>query len=363
MIPFRALLKTVALLLALLITPIASADDPSSGGFFEGLANTSKAVQTRVSSQAIESLKSHGLQIAGGLEGKALALGGALALLYLIVRTIQTLGASNESMLQVVFDVALPAMIAAALIKTYSARVGDLSSTLEILRLGAQDPLSNIIQYFTRALDMVAEAMKTAFEKVDVMGSILKMSFPGAQLLDFIATFLIAGAIFVILMMAIAEVAAVVLLGPFLFAIGLAFGPIFIALMVTPWTRDYFGKWIGFMVAAALVTGVAGVAVSIASTLFAGLTSNIPTDTPVAASLAVMTIMIVTVNSILSQVPSIASAMVPGTLGANGGKGGAQLLAGAQTAKRSVASGASRGGSVAMNRIVKPFLRMKGHIS
>ncbi|WP_194725907.1 type IV secretion system protein [Noviherbaspirillum malthae] len=362
MMPIGLLLRAVTLLLALAITPMANAEEPSSGGFFEGLANTSKAVQTRVSSQAIDSLKTHGLQIAGGLEGKALALGGALALLYLIVRTIQTLGASNESMLQVIFDVALPAMIAAALIKTYSARVGDLSSTLEILRLGAQDPLSNIIQYFTRALDMVTEAMKTAFAKVDVMGNILKLSFPGAQLLDFIATFLIAAAIFVILMMAIAEVAAVVLLGPFLFAIGLAFGPIFIALMVTPWTRDYFGKWIGFMVAAALVTGVAGVAVSIASTLFAGLTSNIPTDTPVAASLAVMTIMIVTVNSILSQVPTIASAMVPGTLGAGGGSGGAQLLKGAQTANKGIKGGASRGGAVAMNAVIKPWLKMRGYI-
>lgn len=358
----RSIIGAVVMLLALAVTPFASAEEPSAGGFFAGLASASQAVQTRVSSQAIESLKTHGLAIAGGLEGKALALGGALAVLYLIVRTIQALGASNESMLQVIFDVALPALIAAALIKTYSARVGDLTSTLDILRLGAQDPLSNIIQYFTQALDMIANALETAFKKVDVIGSIMEMSFPGAQLLDFVATVLIAGAIFLIIMMAIAEVAGVVLLGPFLFAIGLAFGPIFIALMVTPWTRDYFGKWIGFMVAAALVTGVAGVAVSIASTLFSGLTSNIPTDTPVAASLAVMTIMIVTVNSILSQVPSIASAMVPGTLGASGGSAGSQLQKGAQAAGRSVTSGTKLGGKATLNRVIKPALRKMGHI-
>jgi type IV secretory pathway VirB6-like protein len=344
------------------MAPTASADEPGAGGFFAGLANASQAVQSRVSSQAIGSLQTHGLQIAGGLEGKALALGGALAVLYLIVRAIQAIGSSNESMLQVVFDVALPAMIAAAIIQTYSARVGDLITTLDIVKLGAHDPLSNIIQYFTRALDMIAEALSTAFKKVDVIGSIMEMSFPGAQLLDFIATVLISGAMFLIIMMAIAEVAGVVLLGPFLFAIGLAFGPIFIALMVTPWTRDYFGKWIGFMVAAALVTGVAGVAVSIASTLFSGLTSNIPTDTPVAASLAVMTIMIVTVNSILSQVPSIASALVPGTLGATGGSAGAQLQKGAQAARQSAITGVKGGGKATYKALIKPYAKARGLI-
>lgn len=355
-------LRIFVLLSVMAIAPMASADEPSSGGFFSGLAATSEAVRTRVSSQAIESLKTHGLAIAGGLEGKALALGGVLALLYLVVRTIQTLGASNESMLQVIFDVALPAMIAAALIKTYSARVGDLTATLEILRLGAQDPLSNIIQYFTRALDMIYEALMTAFGKVDLISNLWKGQFPGAQLLDFIATVLLACAMLLIIIMAIAEVAGIVLLGPFLFAIGLAFGPIFIALMVTPWTRDYFGKWINFMVAAALVSGVAGVAVSIASTLFSGLTSHIPADTPIAASLAVMTIMIVTVNSILSQVPQIASAMVPGSLGATGGSAGAQLQKGAQGAARAATSGVKGGGKATYRGLIKPYAKARGLI-
>lgn len=326
------------------------------GGFFSGLENIGAAMQNRLSYGVAESMSRTGFSIAESLRAPALTIGGALALAYLMYRLVQSFGPDGDPISLIFKEVAIPAMIAAALINDYGARMADFQQVLMVLDGINPNPLPAIVTYFTKALSMAGAAISTSYTNVyNVMSlaGVLQATFWMA-VLDVIATMALVIPVILIILFGLAEVAGIVLLGPFLFAVGIAFGPIFLALMVVPWTQDYLGKWLGFIVAAKMVSAVAGVVVLIASQIFSQMFVQLD-GTPVAASLALVAIMLLAINSILGQIPSIASALVPGTLGSSGGgmtrtlrtaaKGNVSAarstMAGARSAAGSARSGAS----------------------
>jgi type IV secretory pathway VirB6-like protein len=116
-----------------------------------------------------------------------------------------------------------------------------------------------------------------------------------------------------------------ILLGPFLYAIGVSLGPLMISGLVTPWTRDYFTKWVQFLVIAAGLEAVIGVVLTIATSVITHLSgSALGSDSPTAVSMFILTVMVMVVNSLIGQAPGIASALFPGHVGAS--KGGGEAM-------------------------------------
>lgn len=311
----RIIQLVVAFLIAL-APHVALAEEAApdgGGGFFSGLENIAERIKEKVNDKIGENFLTKGMVFSEKLTVVALSLGGGLAFIYLLVEMIKSMGGRGDPPMYVLMDTALPIGIAAALIKEYANHIQNFRSLLDSVTSVAPAPMEGLAHFFSSTMSMLGHAIAGAYDNAG-WGNLLGV-------VDLIATVLFCLPMLYILFAGLGEIVAILLLGPFLFAVGAAFGPVFIATLVTPWTRDYFGKWVGFMVAAQMVTGVAGVAIGIAAAAFEAMnfTSVEPgaNEIPVAVSLGIAAIMLMSVNAILGQIPSIASALVPGTIGAS----------------------------------------------
>lgn len=284
------------------------------GAFFTGLEHIATQVASRVNSGVNSGLFEQGLTIGMGLKTTALSFGGALALVYLLFEAFKSFSGKGDPLMNVLMDIGLPVMVAAVLINNYDTHMRNFALFLNEIASHGGNPIQGVVTFFSSALGMIGSALNQAISNFFKMNSFYQML--GATL-DLLAVVLFCIPMIYIVIAGLAEIAAVILLGPFLFAVGAAFGPIFIVTIVTPWTKDYFGKWLGFLVGSAMVTGVTGVAIQIASTVFSNMHFNDLTSPgePVALSLGIGAILLMSVNSILGQIPGIASALVPGTIG------------------------------------------------
>lgn len=111
------------------------------------------------------------------------------------------------------------------------------------------------------------------------------------------------------------------------------------------------------MVSAAL-TGVINVILSIAASILGpnglGLDKLVGKE-PTAAGMIIVTVLLVTVNSLISQAPTIASALLPGSLGAHKGAGQGMKQAATQAANhaKSGATATAKGLATAAKKGVK----------
>lgn len=329
----------------------ANAADDSSGKFFQDISKVASQIVKKSTSGVTDGLYTAGMSYAGKMVPMALGLGGSLALCYLFVQMIKMMSGRGGNVVEIVFDIGIPIAIAAALINGYPERMGQLNSFLDLIRNVAPDPVSGIANFYGQVLTLIEKSV-TAAVSVMHATSIWDDSFP-TKLLDVFATLVFSIVIIFIVLSGLAEVLGLILLGPFLFAVGVAFGPVFIATIVVPWTRDYFGKWIGFVIGAALLTGVIGVVIGIAATCLGNLNiMGYATDAPISITLATSGIMIMAVNSLIAQAPAIASAMIPGTIGASKGSGDAVGKA-AQSSIAKATSPATKGFGFAKGAVNK----------
>lgn len=320
----RGLLCLIALIVGFMGSARAADSSDEGGNFYRGLEKISNSVANRIngaSGSMSGAMYTTALSISSKLTPVALRVGGTLAFIFLVVGAIKSFGGRGDSMAQVVFDVGLPVVFAGALIHDYSTRMDELKKFLEVIQNLSGTPVSNMFGLFGTVLKSIGQAFLLTFSELAHQCS---SSITGclSAFADALISLLFMIPIMLLIFTGIAEVAGLLLLGPFLFAVGVAFGPLFIATLVTPWTNDYFGKWLGFIVGSAFVTGVAGVVTTIAVTIFDPvLNAAAFNGDMVAVSLGTVAILIITLNSMLAQVPGIASALVPGTLGVKGGSG------------------------------------------
>jgi hypothetical protein len=301
-----------------------------SGAFFAKMDSAVREVGKKAGRDLGKTLATGGYSIADTISTTALGIAGALGLVYLLFEVMQFLSGRTKSMLQVLFDVGIPCIFAAAFITQYGRLLPMFEGFLDVLRHlgggavgGADDPFNGILSVYTSVIGKITDAIKDAF--LAYAGSAIQIIHPGKTLVglvDLAMTVLFALAILVLLLMGVAEVLGLLLIGPFLFAVGVAFGPIMIAGLVTPWTRDYFTKWLQFLVISAGLTGVINVIFTLAKQLMDSVQvgSAIPGQ-PTAVGLVIIAILILTINSMISQAPSIASALFPGHVGVSRSSG------------------------------------------
>lgn len=332
----------VAFLLALMATHGAQAAEPAqpaatpieAGGFFDRMDGAVRAVGQKAGRELGKTLAGSGYSVAATISKTALGIAGALGLIYLLYEVLQFLGGKTKSIVQVLFDVGIPCIFAAAFITQYPVLMPKFEAVLDVLRnlgtgTGGEDPFSGILNVYTAAIGKVTAAIGDAFEAIkkaqtfNPVKAVMQAPAMMLAIVDLLLTVLFALAIMVLLLMGIAEVLGLLLIGPFLFAVGVAFGPIMIAGLTTPWTRDYFTKWLQFIVISAGLTGVINVIFTVAAALLNSVKVTENTGEPTAVALVIMAVLILTINSMISQAPSIASALFPGHLGVSKSGGGA----------------------------------------
>jgi TrbL/VirB6 plasmid conjugal transfer protein len=338
--------KTIifAFLFALTTMQGAHAADPApgsgetveAGGFFEKMDGAVREVGKKAGRELGATLATAGYSVAATTTNTALGIAGALGLMYLLYEVLQFLSGRQRSMVQVLFDVGIPCIFAAAFITQYAKLLPMFEGFLNVFRNlsgsmsgGSEDAFSGILNVYTAVISKVTEAVGAAFAATaKAVGFSAGMGKTAVSLVDLLVTVLFALAILALLLTGIAEVLGLLLIGPFLFAVGVAFGPIMIAGLVTPWTRDYFTKWLQFLVISAGLTGVINVIFTIAKQLMDTVqVGTSDTGAPTAVGLVVVAILILTINSMISQAPSIASALFPGHVGV--AKSGGSAVAGA----------------------------------
>jgi type IV secretory pathway VirB6-like protein len=335
-------IKTIvfALLFAMLPIDGAYAADPApaakptvdAGGFFAKMDGAVREVGRKAGRDLSKSLKTSGYTIAATMNNTALGIAGALGLMYLLYEVMQFLSGRTKSMLQVLFDVGIPCIFAAAFITQYGKLLPMFEGFLDVFRNlagntagGADEAFNGILNVYTSVVGKITEAVQTAFlTNAKTISMWDGASEVMVSVVDLLVTILFALAILVLLLIGVAEVLGLLLIGPFLFAVGVAFGPIMIAGLVTPWTRDYFTKWLQFLVISAGLTGVINVIFTIAKQLMDTVQiGSETTGAPTAVGLVIIAILILTINSMISQAPSIASALFPGHVGVSKSSGGA----------------------------------------
>lgn len=300
------------------------------GSFFDNLAGAATYIKKKAGTSVADTLFNAGLGYSRQTLTWALAVAGSLATLYLVMESIGLLSGRNSSAVQVLFDVGLPVVLAAYLLLNYENLILTFAGKggfLDYVRNFAGDATLTIMDMYSAILKLIADSITQSW--VNFRGS-LKLSpnvitnVVGAAV-DVVGTLLFSLVIIVLCFSGLAEIVGLVLMGPFLGGVAVAFGPIFISTVVTPWTRDYFGKWLGFLVGSAVLTGVVSLCVGIATTLFTtfGFADIAGETTPSATALLIAAIMIMSINSLIQQAPGIASALVPGSIGASRGAGGA----------------------------------------
>jgi len=294
------------------------------GAFFANIANAAKSLQSKANQSLTKSMLDSGRKIArGGTVTWALGLGGSLALVYLIAASIEALG-QGRPMAHVIFEVGLPVVMCAYLLQNYDSLIDQFAGSsgfLSYVRNIGGDPTGGTIDMYSKVLQMVALTIKTACQDLTDTFSVFTIKASLLALFDAAMAILFALVILGLCLIGAVEMLGLILMGPFLGAVAIAVGPVFIAGFATPWTREYFSKWVGFLVGSAVLTGILGVCVAVASALFS--TFNFydiaGTSVPSATSLLMVGIVIMTVNSLIQQAPGIASALVPGSIGANRG--------------------------------------------
>lgn len=296
------------------------------GTFFENL----EVVATRLKDQANGTLTGAifkaGLTFSEKVIAPSLAVAGGLALIYLLVESISVMSGRNTPMALILADIALPVGLCAYLLQNYQNLIvlfAGQGGFLDFIRMLGGDVTLTVMDMYSAVLSMVGTTIKQSWMNISIafktdwtaIGVIL------FAIADLLACLIFSIVIIILCMSGLAEIIGLVLLGPFLGAVAVAFGPVFISGIVTPWTREYFTKWLGFLVGTAVLSGVVGICVSIATTLFTSFAFNEVTGatSPQAAHLMVVSIVILTINSLIQQAPSIASAMIPGSIGASRG--------------------------------------------
>lgn len=310
--------------------PTSTAQPQKSGAFFANLEGSMRRFNEKLNKDLSKIMKDTAVRdIAPKMKEPALAIGGALALIYLLLECIQFLAGKRNSMVTVLFDVGIPATFAVLLINNYETRIMQFDELLDVFRMVKlqTDPTNQLMSMYGGVLTEVGKAIGNLFLNL-IDPATLIPSPPGSwisTLADFIATLIFTLVILYLVLTGVAEIIGLVLFGPFLSAVGIAFGPLLIVGLVTPWTTDYFKKWVQFLVVSAGLTGVINVILSLATSLLGpsglGLSEMSGKGEPTAAGMIIMTVLLLTVNSLISQAPSITSALLPGSIGAHRGAG------------------------------------------
>lgn len=297
-----------------------------------------KGVESKFGNDMLQAMADSGKAIAGNLIDPARALGGALLLAYILFGISKNL-AAQKATLGFVIDALVVGGIVAGILGAYDIVVSSAVSLATGLNgiVGGDNPLNVLSTFFAQLF----RGLASAWEK----GSAEWKCANAAQALAFLGEIILAVLILLVALWfictAILEIFTAIALGPILLGLAIAVGPIFIVTFVTPITKAFFDRWLGFIVGAAIFQFIAYTIVVLIGQFLGTIAQSDMSFLAQAISIALIAAVL---GKVFQQVPSIVSSLVPGSLGVSSVSGTA--TAGAMLANAAVASAAVAGATI-----------------
>jgi type IV secretory pathway VirB6-like protein len=316
----------------------------------KSLPKITDSLKSSLDSSMLSGFTSTANGIANQLKGFGLALGGTLLLISMFSALAKAM-VSNKSYGDIVVDHLITGAIIAAVIgsyETFSGYAVYVATYLNVI-VGGTSP-------FAAILDLAVTFFASIGGISDAIGGSLSClgigDIPGlaGKLVDAIVSYILILIALVFLLLALGEIIYVLMLGPIALGVGVIVGPLAIATLAAGFTKEFFGKWLGFISAAALTQFVA---YAILKLLGSFVTQGMASTGSFAAQALGIALIAYSAGKIFAMAPGMANALVPGTTGMSGVGGGGLATGMAITsgALAGVAVGAVTGISAAASAI------------
>lgn len=274
------------------------------------------------------SITSTANQVASAVMTGAYALGGLLAITYLLWATVKFVADGQDNYFAVVIETVVPVAIATSVLHQYSSVIGGIQGLFNSMGLSQAGGLTAAIANFGITLfNGLATSYKAEMAAIVcvILDNVSLSAYFSAVLSIF--TMIFTG---VLAAIALAELVGVMLFGSVLAGIGTAFGPYFIMAGITPWTRGYMEQWIGFIMAAFLYKSLISIVLTLLQPFIAGFTATVAagatasTGLQMGAAITMVALMWI-LRSTFLDVPHIAAMLL--------GNGHAQKISAVDDAK------------------------------
>lgn len=260
--------------------------------------------------------------------GKTMPIARKLAGIILLISMLFSIAmamVSNKPFGPVVVENLLIAGIVAMILNKYGLFVGVATDLAQSLNGTVGGTLSNaIFELTTKTFNIVG----SVFEAIYKGYSCLSVYEQIAKLGELIVGLFFLGIAIILILLAFGEMLYVYLLGPVLIAIGIAVGPLFIALVISKFTKPFFDRWLSFMFSAAILQYLALLIISIMSGVMESAV-KIGSSTSFAIHAIAIAVIAHMIAKIFTQVPGIASGLTGGKTGTMGGTAGVGAAVGA----------------------------------
>ncbi|WP_234265129.1 type IV secretion system protein [Hydrogenophaga sp. NFH-34] len=343
-------LLAIALVLSLMPT---TAFAQQEAGMFESMLSAAKMWMADIINGVFgrnfaETIKNSALTFAGNLTATANVLGGALALVTLLWKVTLAM-VSKTSVINATFEVLLFGIIAFALINNYALLVNQVwdIATAALSAVGA-DIGSAFSDFVTAFLTPVGNAF-ARWQAVTSGQGFWSSLFSKASL-DWIGTVLMSIVIMLLIIFSIINIVGVFLMGPMFFGVGVIFGPLMIASIVSDFTRKWFDQWLNFMVGSAFLTAVAVAVLKLLTEVIGTTVKTIADGTSSTLGLMGVALLMASAAKLFGAVPAITDAIFPGRTGAGsaipGGGGSSKVGGGVAGGATGAVTGAAAGAAV-----------------
>lgn len=320
-----------------------------TGNEVESLRLIAEIIDSVLGRSAIDMFVSAAMPIASNLNGLAMSIAGALALIALLWALLIAI-ISKKSAFSAMMEPVIFSALTAMLLANYAMIVGDVVNlgqrAIAASGTSVGSAFTGFINTFLGSFINIFISVLDRFE--------FTWGFFSIVLEAVIALVILAGA-GVLILIAIKDIVAVFLTGPVALGIGVAVGPLFIATLPMPATRRWFDQWINFLINAAMLTALAVIVMVLIQNAILNTVQGFMTgETGTVGKLVAIAMIAASLSKVFQAIPSFADALFPGRTGA-----GSAMSSSPGNMIANVAQGAVRGASNVANGAYKAAAGMQ----
>lgn len=313
--------------------PAASSTQQAANGkcggttdFFSGIETATARFEGMTNVKA--TLIQGGSDTAAKIVPFAKGIAGGLAVLSLLWGIARAMWAGQGTPITATLDVLVPSLIVAFLLTSYSGTIAVLQEGTDMISSVLPGPWTAVVKLFSAMFGAIVAGFQHTIAAIDCVG-VFSSGFLWAVGVTAVSCVLLIYAT-ICVVDGLIEIVRVLFLGPFLAAVGIAVGPIFVAFGVSGWTRSWIGPWLGFTIQALLLSFFSSLVLLLMATPFTAVSDAMRFGDVRSSSGVVMLdcLMIVGLSLLASrlfaQIPQIVSTLFPGNLGMVVGNGARQ---------------------------------------
>lgn len=315
---------------------------PSNSKSLASLAQVANSVRDMFGGNLVTTFKDRALAIAHRLDNIALALAGALAVAGLLWNVTLAL-INRDPVVETVAEAVLFASLVGFLIRTYEEPVTwviDLGDQIlnTVSPGGIAGGVGRFIASFYHAFFAMLAKAGNNMMYMDIFNI-------AAAMADFLISLFLLIVAAVLGIYALLELVGVLFLGPIIVGIAVSLTPIFVACLITGWTRKWFDQWLNFLVNGAMITALTAIVLELMTSF---IRLPLAADGFLIGETIAMALICAGLGKIFTAIPGFADAILPGRTGAKAmtaGKGGGLAGSVASQAGKVASGGATAAGA------------------